>query len=473
MDRIPQLSRVPTEVVAELRCIVGPANLREGEAVQALDPGEDGANLKAGIVVAPATTNEVAAVLALCNRNRVTIVPQGGRTGLVGGSVSQPGEIVLSLGRMNRIERLDPVERVAVVEAGTTLKALQKAAIRHRLEPGIDIPSRGTATIGGMVSTNAGGIMAFRNGVMRHRVFGIEAVLADGTVYSDMTRVVKNAAGYDLKHLFVGSEGTLGVVTRVAMKLEPVPKATATALFGLPSVAAVLDVIRLAMDAPVGELRAAEALWRSFRDLTAAAWSWSDPSLERTAPVFLLLSLGGRREAELRASFEAIFETALDRYPDMTGVIAMSGRQETELWRLREDTDAIYRRHPGASSFDVSLPQSEIARYVESVVARLAALDPAFEPYVFGHLADGNLHIVLDRAGPLDAKTNARVDAILYRDIVGAGGSFSAEHGIGSKRLGPMAALGDGGKLRLMVAMKRLLDPNGILNPGKVLPATS
>lgn len=198
---------VPLPVVDSIRGVVGASNVRTGDDAGATDLGLNGTDCGAGIVVTPSSTEEVAAVVRICRRNEVSIVPQGGGTGLVGGSISRPGEVVLSMARMNRIDRLDPIDRVAVVGAGVTLEALQQAALEHRLEPGIDLAARGSATIGGMVSTNAGGVMAFRNGVMRHRVLGLEAVLADGSIYSDLTRVVKNSAGYDLKHLFIGAEG--------------------------------------------------------------------------------------------------------------------------------------------------------------------------------------------------------------------------------------------------------------------------
>jgi FAD/FMN-containing dehydrogenase len=276
---------VPEAALEEIRAIVGAANVRTGEAVAAIDPGWNPFNFGAGLVVAPGSTAEVALVVGICGRHAVPIVPQGGRTGLVGGSVSKIGEVVLSLGRMNRIERLDPVERVAVVEAGVTLAALQAAALDEGLEPGIDLAARGSATIGGMVSTNAGGVMAFRNGVMRHRVLGLEAVLADGSVFSDLTRVVKNSAGYDLKHLFIGAEGTLGIITRIVLKLDPMPRATATAMFGLPTVGAALETIRLALNSEAGHLRAAEALWRSYIKLTASAHGWSEPGFDLDQPI--------------------------------------------------------------------------------------------------------------------------------------------------------------------------------------------
>ncbi|WP_192257685.1 FAD-binding oxidoreductase [Mesorhizobium silamurunense] len=456
---------VPYALLDDIRGVVGARHLRIGAAAD-VDPGTNPENLGAGIIVAPATTEEVAAVVRLCDRHGVPVVAQGGRTGLVGGSVSEPGEIVLSLERMNRIERLDAVERTAVVQAGVVLEALRQAAAEHRLEPGIDLAARGSATVGGMVSTNAGGVMAFRNGVMRHRVLGLEAVLADGSVYRDMTRVVKNAAGYDLKHLFIGAEGTLGIVTRAVLKLDPTPRATATALFGLPSVTAALDLIRLALDSETGQLRAAEALWRSFIDLTASAHGWSEPDFELDQPFYLLLALGGGREEALRAEFEKLFGDILERHPETTGIVAGSKRQEEALWRLREDTDIIYRAHAAAPSYDVSVPLSQIDGYVDRILTGLGTIDPELKPFVFGHLADGNLHIVLNRRGPLPTA----LAAALYADLAALGGSFSAEHGVGSKRIHALAATADRTKLKLMRRVKDTLDSHALMNPGKVLP---
>jgi FAD/FMN-containing dehydrogenase len=453
---------------SDLRAALGDAAVRTGAEVSALDPGWHPANLDAGVIVSPKSTMETIEAVRICARHGVAIVPQGGRTGLVGGGISRPGEIILATSRMNRIERLDPIERVAVVEAGVTLEALQTAAATEGLEPGIDLAARGTATIGGMTSTNAGGIMAFRNGVMRHRILGLEAVLADGSVYNDLTRIVKNAAGYDLKHLFIGAEGTLGIVTRIAVKLDPLPRATATALFGLPSVAAAQDAIRIALTSEVGHLRAAEALWRSYLTLTATALQWSEPAIDRTQSIFLLLGLGGPSESELQRALERIFVDLAEIYPDATGVVATSLAQERMLWRLREDTGIIYRAYPAAPSFDVSVPLSEITSYVTRITAQLAALDARLAPFLFGHLADGNLHIVFNHAGPLPHAIAAAVENVLYRDLRALGGSFSAEHGVGSKRIHSLNATADKVKLSAMADVKRLLDPWGLFNPGKI-----
>ncbi|MDQ2066023.1 FAD-binding oxidoreductase [Xinfangfangia sp. CPCC 101601] len=447
----------------ELAGIVGASHLRED-----LGP-EHGAKLMA----LPASTEEVAALVQLCAARGVSIVPEGGGTGLVGGTLSQPGQLVISLTRMAKIEAIYPDERVAVVQAGVPLEVLQSAAALHGLEPGIDLPARGTATIGGMVSTNAGGIMAHRYGVMRHRVLGLEAVLPDGQIYSDLTRVVKNAAGYDLKHLFIGAEGTLGLVTRVVLKLEPLPAASATVLLGLPSFDAALQAINLAMKTEIGHLRGAEGLWQSYIRLTAQAHGWSEPSFPLDQPVNLLLMLGGGDEAALQGAIEGIFGSILEAYPSATGIIAASKRQEADLWRLREDTDVLYRTHKAAPSYDVSVPLSEIAGYVDHVTQGLAALDGGIKPYVFGHLADGNLHIVLDRTGPMAPGLTASVEEVLYAPLRALGGSFSAEHGVGSKRIGSLIATVDAGKLQMMTQLKRTLDPGNLLNPGKVLSLKS
>ncbi len=466
------MHRLPPAFTAELRNIVGDGNFREGEAVASIDYGVTPENLGAGAVVLPATTGEVAAVVKCCLAHGVPIVTHGGRTGLVGGGMSKPGEVVLSTARLNRIHHIVPVERVAVVEAGVTLQALQVAAAQHRLETGIDLPSRGSATIGGMASTNAGGISAFRFGVMRHRILGMEAVLADGSIYSDLTRVVKNAAGYDLKHLFIGAEGTLGVITRLAVKLEPQPLATATALFGLASVDAALETVRRGLDAEYGHLRAAEAIWNRYFHLTSRHHRWSATDFAADHPVNLLMTLGGAEESALQSELGRIYEAVAAVHPDASAVIASSGAQEADLWRLREDTDLIYRNHPGAPSYDVSVPLSQVASYLERCLADLKAIDGTLDPYVFGHLADGNLHMVLNKAGtdiPLE-KASA-LDQAVYGTLSETGGSFSAEHGIGLNRVSSLSRLSDPSKLVLMRRIKELLDAPALLNPGKVLRA--
>lgn len=456
--------------INEIIQIIGGSNLKQGDAIANLDYGTTPANFGATAVAFPSSVHQVASIIRSAVAHGISIVPQGGRTGLVGGSVSKPGQIVLSTARLNQTVAIYPVERVAVVEAGVTLQSLQAAASEHNLEPGIDLPSRGSATIGGMVSTNAGGISAFRYGVMRHRVLGVEAVLPDGSIYSDLTRVVKNATGYDLKHLFIGAEGTLGIVTKIAMKLEPVPTATATALFGLPSVEAALEATRLGLTVQYGHMRAAEAIWHSFFKLTAEEHLWSAADYAPDYPVNLILSLGGGDEEPLQMELGRIYEQLSERYPHMSAVVATSQAQEAELWRLREDTDLIYRRYPAAPSFDVSVPLSQIEDYTARCLPELQSIEQSFDPYVFGHIADGNLHIVLNVAGAdLTPEKLADVESVLYRGLTQSGGSFSAEHGIGSKRIHSLRETVDPVKFALMTQIKAAVDNDCTLNPGKVI----
>jgi len=457
-------------LVSAMEAVLGRSHVRTGAAVAALHPGEHPDNLGAGIVVSPDTTQQVAAIVGLCRQHGASIVPQGGRTGLVGGGVSQPGQVVLSLLRMNRIAAIDRNEAVAVVEAGATLQALQAAALAVGLEPGIDIAARGSATIGGMISTNAGGVMAFRNGVMRHRILGIEAVLADGSIYRDMVRVVKNSAGYDLKQLFIGAEGTLGIVTRAVLKLETVPAATATALFALPSTAAALDAVRLARGSD-SAMTAAEVLWSRYFQFTAGHFGWTAADYRSNSPVHLLIGLGGSDEAVLHGSMAALYQSVLELHPETTAVLASSGAQEKALWALREETSLIYRSFPGAPSYDISIPLPDVETFLDRAMTDLAAIEAGIDPFVFGHLADGNLHIVLNRPGSwLTPVRRDAIEAVLYTGIGAAGGSFSAEHGVGSKRIHSLILTADPVKLALMATIKQTLDPAGLFNPGKVLP---
>ncbi|MBP1860515.1 FAD-binding oxidoreductase [Rhizobium herbae] len=460
-------TRIFNQALAEIAAAIGSGGIRHGEAIAQLDPGGHPDNLRASAVVSPASTQEVAAVIGICRRNSIAIVPQGGRTGLVGGGISKRGELVLSLQKMNRIVEIDPIECVAVVEAGATLQALQEAAMEHRLEPGIDLAARGSATLGGMVSTNAGGVMAFRNGVMRHRILGLEAVLTDGSVYSDLTRVVKNSAGYDLKHLFIGAEGTLGVVTKLVIKLDPVPRATATAIFGLPSTRAALDLVALAR--ATGKLRAAEVLWSRYFKFTSGHFGWAAPDYDGDSPAHLVIGLGGNDETELHDALMALFETIAEPYPETTAVLAASTSQEQEIWRLREETGLMYRDYPAAPSYDISVPLGQTEAFLDRAVPALSTIEAGLSPFVFGHLADGNLHIVLNRPGDwLTDERRDAIEAILYADLRAMGGSFSAEHGVGSKRIHALRATSDPTKLVLMAQIKKALDPANLFNPGKL-----
>lgn len=460
------------DLVAELRAAVPGATVWGPEELAGRDPGFDARNFAAAALVRPADVEGVAALLRWSAARGVAIVPQGGRTGLAGGAATAAGQVICDLGALNRIEEIDAGGRVAVVQAGVTLGALQEACAAVGLDPGIDLAARGSCTIGGMISTNAGGGMAFRNGTMRHRVLGLEAVLPDGRVFRDLTRVLKASAGSDLKHLFIGAEGTLGVVTRAAIRLEPVCAATATALVGLPDAARAQLVVSHFLVAPVGSLRAAEILWRRFARAMEGALGYAPGALPIDAPCVLVLELGAGSDAEAAAALEEGLAAVWEAAGILDGVVAGSLQQAARIWRLREETEMIERMHRLPPSFDVSVPGGMLDAYVARIEAELIALDPAFAPYVYGHLADGNLHITVPVDGPVSHAVHEAIEDVLYDGLRAAGGSFSAEHGVGLEKREAYERHADPVKRELARAIKRLIDPAGLLNPGKVVGPT-
>lgn len=460
--------RDDAELLAGLRAASG-ATVWGSAELAGRDPGFDRRNFAAAALVRPASRGAVAALLRWCAAEGVAVVPQGGRTGLAGGASSAAGQVICDLGAMNRIVEVDVAGRVAIVEAGVTLAALQDACAAVGLDPGIDLASRGSCTIGGMISTNAGGVIAFRHGTMRHRVLGLEVVLPDGRVLDDMTRVLKTSAGYDLKHLFIGAEGTLGVVTRAALRLEPACVATATALVGVPDAASAQRVVRHLLGESAGSLRAAEILWRRFAEAMRGALGYEPGVLPLDAPCLLMVELGAGTDAEAAAALEAGLSAVWEEAGVIDGVVASSVQQARRIWRLREETEMIERMHRHPPSFDVSVPGGMLDGYVGRIEAALSALDPVFAPYVYGHLADGNLHITVPVDGPVAHEVHEAIEAVLYAGLREAGGSFSAEHGVGDEKRAAYERHADPVKQDLARAIKRLLDPEGLLNPGKIV----
>ncbi len=459
--------RAPDRVAA-LRAHLPGSQVLDRDGLAARDPGWDAGNLNAFALVRPGSVAEVIELVSWCRAQRCAFVPQGGRTGLVGGSVTTPEQLICDLGALDTIEEIDPDSGIAVVQAGATLGALQEAAAAVGLHPGLDLAARGSATIGGLIATNAGGITAFRTGVMRHRVLGLEAVLPDGRLFDDMTRVLKTSAGYDMKQLLIGAEGTLGIVTRAVIRLDPLPTGRATALLGVTGAAQALDIVRRLRAGPAS-LLAAEIMWSGFVAATSAALGLDPAQLPLRSPCLLLVELGGSDFEAARMGLEDALTALAETQPDLDGIVCASMAQSAQLWRLREDTDVLYRLHPQAPSYDISLPARDFDGYVERTRPALRTIDPAIEPYLFGHLADGNLHIVLNLSGPLRPDLQAAVEAAIYGELRELGGSFSAEHGIGCKRIAALERHADPVKLTLMAEIKRLFDPDNLCNPGKVV----
>lgn len=456
-------------LVGELRGLVGDDAVWGRSELSTRDPGFDNRNFGAAALVRPVDTAGVAALVTFCAARGLKLVPQGGRTGLAGGAATSPGQIICDLGAMNRVEEVDAFARVAIVQAGTTLAALQEATLAEGLDPGIDLASRGSCTIGGMVSTNAGGIMAFRNGTMRHRVLGLEVVLADGRVLRDLTRVVKTSAGFDLKHLFIGAEGTLGIVTRVAVRLDPVAGASATALVGVPDAASAQRIVRYFLGRTGTRLGAAEIMWRGFAVAMSRMLGLQAGQLPLGSPCLLLIELGADNVELAARALEEGLAAIWEEAGIIDGLVATSLQQAQTIWRLREETEQIERMHKLPPSFDVSVPGGAIDAYVANIEKGLKAIDASYAPYVFGHLADGNLHISVNTDGPLSHERHQAIEDVLYAGLREGGGSFSAEHGVGLDKRDAYERYADPTKQELARAIKDLLDPKCVLNPDKIV----
>ncbi|MDN8049076.1 FAD-binding oxidoreductase [Burkholderia multivorans] len=418
-------------------------------------------------LVRPRSVDEVSRALALCARLAQPVVPQGGLTGLARGAVALGGEVVLSMERFAGIDALDAAAGTLTVRAGTPLQVVQEAADAAGFTFGVDLGARGSCQIGGMLATNAGGTRAIRYGTMREQVLGLEAVLADGTVVSSMNRMLKNNAGYDLKQLFIGSEGTLGVVTRAVLRLHPKLAAPATALCRVRDYDAVVALWDRMRTLP--ELVSFEAMWPAFYDYVARHTPGVAAPFAADGGFAVLIecatSAPGR---DARAVLETALADAIDAGLADDAVLATSERQARDLWTLREGLaiDAL----PNLVNFDVSLPTGDLGAFAARCDAALRARWPDIVCLFFGHVGDGNVHIGVSLAATTDADADAdEIDRRTYAIVREMGGSVSAEHGIGVLKRDYLAHTRSDAEIALMRTLKAALDPGGILNPGKVL----
>jgi FAD/FMN-containing dehydrogenase len=416
----------------------------------------------------------VAQIVRACAAARVGIVPWGGGTGLVGGQLMPdgPAPLILSLERMTAIRAVHPSENVLIAEAGATLHAVQQAADgAGRLFP-LSLASEGTATIGGNLATNAGGTAVLRYGNARDLCLGLEAVLADGTIWHGLKRLRKDNTGYDLRNLLIGAEGTLGVITAASLRLFPQPAHSVVALLAVPSPQAAQDLLALADRRLSGLITAFELISRMGFDFLAEIGPEIRSPFAAPPDWCVLLELGLPAAMDAEAAMAGLYAEASDVALVLDGVIAASDAQAAQLWAIREAIPEANRRIGAVSSHDISLPLSAIPEFIAETGAALAALGP-FRVNAFGHLGDGNLHYnVFPPHGGRRQDHEGQRDAVkrLVHDRVDAlGGSVSAEHGIGRLKLADLEQYGDPAKLAAMRAIKAALDPVGILNPGAVL----
>ena len=460
-------------VIETIRDIVGPQGVLTGEDVSSRsDSWPPMGGCQALAIIRPGTTEEVSEVLKLCHQHEQAVVTHGGMTGLVGGAKASPDELALSLERMKMVDPVDRVNRTITVQAGVPLQTVQETAEEAGLLFPLDLGARGSATIGGTIATNAGGNGVIRYGMMREQLLGVEAVLADGTVISSMQDVIKNNTGYDLKQLFVGSEGTLGIITRAVLRLRPLPRSQNTALVAIDNFDKLGQFLKAMDSALGGTLSAFEVMWNDFYTLIVGNGNKHGLPLDTSHAFYVLVESTGGDEKGDMARFESALEEALGDELIVDAVIAQSKQQRDDLWGIRDDVEGLFESLFPPMAFDISLSIQQMEEYVEEVRARLKEKWENSRMVVFGHLGDGNIHLGLG-VGSLEPEVVHAVEHIVYEALGRRAGVISAEHGIGLDKRNYLPHSRSPEEIALMRTIKRAIDPKNILNPGKILETSS
>jgi FAD/FMN-containing dehydrogenase len=424
------------------------------------------------LVLRPGATAEVAAICKLANETRIALVPQGGNTGLVGGQTPHHGEVVISMRRMDKIREVDTASNTMTCEAGVVLQvAQQRASEVDRLFP-LSLGAEGSCTIGGNLSTNAGGTTALAYGVAREMALGLEAVLADGRVLNLLSKLKKDNTGYDLRNLFIGAEGTLGIITAATLKLFPKPRAVETAFVGLQSPALALKLLSISQNEAAGTLTSFELLSDVAVDFSVRHGIDVRAPLGSPHPWYVLMELSSPRD-DARATLESILAQGLEQGIVDDAVISANLRQRSAFWKLRDEMSAAQKPEGGSIKHDISVPVVAVPDFIEQADAAVTKLIPGSRPVPFGHLGDGNIHYNVSQ--PVGGDTADfmdrwhEVNAVVFEIVLRMGGSISAEHGIGVLKRDELPEVKDKVAIELMRSIKAMLDPHGIMNPGKVL----
>ncbi len=457
-----------------LRAIVGPKGVIEGEdAAPMLSEWRGRWPGKAALIVAPASTEEVAAIVKLCAEHNIAITPQGGNTGLVGGQIPQGDEILLSLKRMRRIRAIEPLNNTMTVDAGVTLAEAQQAASDSgRLFP-LSIGSEGSCQIGGVISTNAGGVNVLRYGNTRDLVLGLEAVTPDGEIWRGLKRLRKDNTGYDLKQLLIGGEGTLGIVTGAVLKLFPLPAEKVTICAGVNDPQDAVALLSLAQNATGGMASSLELMGRLAVDLVLKHIPQTRDPFADPYPWYVLAEFSSGAKAGLRPLVEKMLETALEQNLIANAVIAENETHAHDFWKLRHSISEAINGESVGVRHDVSVATSDIPAFIAKAAKQVERVSPGARIVAFGHIGDGNVHY--DVVGPEGADKHALeakrsdIENAVYDVIDEFSGSISAEHGVGRHRRDSIAKRKSAVELEMMRAIKRALDPKGIMNPGKML----
>mgnify|MGYP002630045199 FL=1 len=455
------------QILKDIEAIVGTKGILTGNDVANRKAGiwiDEGIRAKA--IVRPKNTEELSKVLKICNEKKQPVVPHGGLTGLAEGAITLEGQIAISTERLNEIETIDTVGRTITLGAGVQLEKAQNKAEENNLMLAVDLGARGSCTIGGNISTNAGGNMVVKYGMTRDSVLGLEAVLADGRIVTSLNEMLKNNSGYDLKQLFIGTEGTLGFVTRAVLRLREKPKSTNTALLAVNSFTQVTQFLKHIDRGLGGNLSAFEVMWEDFYKQVTTEPALNSPPLSQGFPYYVLVESTGSNQQKDSEHFEELLEEALNLEIIEDAVVSKSDSDRSNLWAIRDDVEQHYQDGP-VKMFDVSMPILSMEKYITDVHEKFSENWETYKCVVFGHLADGNLHVV-SGVGSDDDESIRKMESCIYDPLKSIGGAVSAEHGIGLEKKDYLGISRTEIEIDIMRTLKKSLDPNNILNPGKV-----
>lgn len=458
-----------TDTFESLRRILGAGGMLTGAEVHAkyhTDPRGPG-DICPNVVLRPASTAELSQIMQICHAASQPVVVQGGLTGLVGGALPEQGELVISLERMNQIERIDAKAGTITVQAGTPLQVVQEAADAADMVYPLDLGARGSCTIGGNLSTNAGGNRVIRYGMTRDLTLVVEAVLADGTIINSLNGFIKNNTGYDLKQLFIGSEGTLGLITRATLRLYPKPKTQMVGFCAADSFDAVVDLMSHVQSGLGADLSAFEVIWSRTYDAILSDVAGIKPPVPAGHAFYVLVEMMGSDPATDSEKFETCLGQALDQGGIADAVLSRSEAEINALWAVRDGMAEAMGKQQPAVSFDISLSIADMKTIEEELQTRLHSALGDIRLFVGGHLADGNLHLVA-RTTADGPQPKERIQDIVYGFVGEVGGSVSAEHGIGTTKRAFLGQSRSPVELALMQTLKQAMDPRMLLNPGRV-----
>jgi len=424
--------------------------------------------LIAKALVTPRSTEEVALTMKICHSFDQPVSIFGGLTNLTGATEVSEQEVVVSLEKLNKITEIDVQARTMTVESGVILESIQEAAKDKDLLFPLNFGAKGSAQIGGIIATNAGGLRVLRFGMTRHLVLGIEVVLADGTIMTSLKKIIKDNAGYDLKQLFIGSEGTLGIVTRAVLRLHELPKSRVSAFIGVNGYDHVTSLLKYMDKGFSGLLSGFELIWQGCYDAMTAPNTSVNAPLSKDYEYYVLIEGLGNDQEKDQAQLESLLEQALESEMILDAAIAYTESDMNWFWTIREDVHSFISKYEHQQHFDISMPIASIGTVVHNITTELRALDGVLDSFNFGHVADSNIHILVGKSSDNKDLTEA-INQIVYSPLLALGGSVSAEHGIGHHKKSYLSMCRTHEEIELMKTLKTALDPKNILNRGRVL----